>query len=119
MLLGLLAGHLYLPEPALSVNSYSKQTVPNFLQMWQEAAQFAQERSADGLRVSPAARGARHFELYAGDTPVLLVDNSPKRMVIIVFENSREQVPDLWELEHEWWRAMRQRGQFVRHGAGG
>lgn len=87
--------------------------------MWQQAAQFARERNADGLRVSPAARGARHFEMYMGDTPVLLVDNSPKRMVIIVFDDSRQHVPDLWRLEQQWRTAMRQRGQFVRRGAGG
>lgn len=101
MLLGLVIGGRSGPVAPLEVKAFRRLPDADFGRMRGEAEMFAGSRSA-GLEVSSRADGQRFFELQAHGQPVMLVDNSSVHLLVVVFGEAREQVPDLVELEQRW-----------------
>lgn len=101
MLLGLATGERYAPDARLEMKAYRRLTDAEFGRMREDAQMFAGSRSAE-LEVGSMADGRRFFELRARGQPVVLVDNSTMQLLVVVFGEAREQVPDLVELEQRW-----------------
>ncbi|MNC74890.1 hypothetical protein D3C75_1263280 [compost metagenome] len=70
--------------------------------MRKEAEAFAKARGGEGAVVSSRDESARYFELRADGKPVMLVDNSPVQLVVLVAGDSRERVQDLRDLQQQW-----------------
>ncbi|MGO4266138.1 MULTISPECIES: hypothetical protein [unclassified Stenotrophomonas] len=101
VLLGLVIEDRYVPNAPLELKAYRSLTDAEFGLMLEEAEMFAGSRSA-GLEVSSITDGQRFFELQAHGQPVMLADNSSTHLLVVIFGEAREQVPDLVQLEQRW-----------------
>lgn len=106
MLLGLVIGDKYVPDPQLEMKAYRKLSDAAFSRMLEEAETIARTRGG-GLEVRSMADGEDFFELRAHGQPVMLVDNSSMQLLVVVAGESRERAPDLREREESWRARMR------------
>lgn len=101
MLLGLVIGGRSGPVAPLEMKNFRRLPDAEFGRMRAETEMFAGSSSV-GREVSSMADGQRFFELQAHGQPVTLVDNSSVQLLVVVFGEAREQVPNLVELEQRW-----------------
>lgn len=113
MVMGLVVSDYFLPQATLEVKAYRRLSDYSFGVMREEAKAFAEARGGVRLEASSRDGSERYFVLLADGQPVILVDNSSMRLVVMVVGDSGERAPDLRELQQQW--RVRTRPDWDRH----
>lgn len=83
--LGALVANSYRSEARVTVTTYREFSDLEFLQLQEDLRVRLQRESVAGMPEFNMVSAATHFEIHQGGKPVLLVDNSAGRLLVIAF----------------------------------
>lgn len=83
--LGPVVAHSYRPEARINVTTYREFSDLEFLQLQDDLRVRLQRESVAGMPEFNMVSAATYFEIHQDGTPVILVDNSAGRLLVIAF----------------------------------
>jgi hypothetical protein len=83
--LGPLVARSHWTEGHINVTTYREFSDLEFLQLQEDLRVQLQRESVAGMPAFDMVSAATHFEIHQGGTPVILVDNSAGRLLVIAF----------------------------------
>ncbi len=83
--LGPVVAHSYRPEARINVTTYREFSDLEFLQLQEDLRARLQRESVAGMPAFNMVSAATYFEIHQDGEPVLLVDNSAGRLLVIAF----------------------------------
>jgi len=83
--LGAVLAHSHRPEARVNVTAYREFSDLEFLQLQEDLRVRLQRESVAGMPAFDMVSAATYFEIHQGGKPVLLVDNSAGRLLVIAF----------------------------------
>jgi hypothetical protein len=83
--LGPLVAHSYRPEARINVTTYREFSDLEFLQLQEDLRVQLQRESVAGMPAFDMVSAATYFEIRQDAEPVILVDNSAGRLLVIAF----------------------------------
>jgi len=85
VVLGPLVARSHRPEARINVTAYREFSDLEFLQLQGDLRVRLQRKSVAGMPEFNMVSAATYFEIHQGGKPVLLVDNSAGRLLVIAF----------------------------------
>ncbi|WP_416058171.1 hypothetical protein [Stenotrophomonas maltophilia] len=85
VVLGVVVADRSLPDARLKVTAYRQLSDLEFLQLQEEMRLLVQQENAAGPQEFKMTSSATYFEIHQNGEPVILVDNSAGRSLMIVF----------------------------------
>lgn len=83
--LGLVVAHSYRPEARINVTTHREFSDLEFLQLQDDLRVRLQRESVAGMPEFNMVSAATYFEIHQDGEPVILVDNSAGRLLVIAF----------------------------------
>ncbi|WP_313435440.1 hypothetical protein [Stenotrophomonas sp.] len=85
VVLGVVVADRSLPDARLAVTTYRQFSDLEFLELQEDMRLLVQQENASGPLEFKMASSTTYFEIHQNGEPVILVDNSAGRLLMIVF----------------------------------
>lgn len=111
-LLGLLIGRVYVPATTMNLEIYPSLADSEFAMFRAEAKRFAEELTCQGVTVGKHDSGAHFFVVSVRTDPILFVDNSGPRMLLVTMPAVAGDAMDLQHWKDGWDSPERRKGNL-------
>lgn len=101
-LLGSLIGRMYAPPTTMSFERYARLADSEFAMFRAEAKRFAEELACQGVTIGKHDSSARFFVVSVRTDPILFVDNSGPRLLVVTMPAVAGDAIDLQQWKDGW-----------------
>lgn len=101
-LLGLLIGRVYVPATTMHIETNPSLADSEFAMFQAEAKRFAEELACKGITIGKHDSGAHFFVISVRTEPILFVDNSGPRLLVVTMPAVAGDTLDLQRWKDGW-----------------